>query len=86
MSLQGLIAAAVVLACGLYAVWTLMPAALRRPLAAGLLRWPGLQGRAWLRQAAQAKAAGCGCEGCDAAARPAPGAPQRMIVMRRKAR
>ena len=63
--LQSLIVVALVLGSVCYAGWTLMPAALRRSLAASMLNWP-LPERiaAKLRRAAQA-ASGCGCDGCD---------------------
>jgi len=82
--MQTLVVALIVVVSFGYAGWTLMPAALRRPLATRLLTWPGLRQRAWLLRAAK-PASGCGCDGCDAGA-PAPGQPQRIMIVRRKAR
>lgn len=65
MTSQNLIVFAVVLACGVYALWTLMPAAARRFLAARLLRLPlGPSWKAVFRRAASAPL-GCDCSGCD---------------------
>ncbi|MCA6218275.1 hypothetical protein KGA65_17205 [Ideonella sp. B7] len=64
--LQHVIVALIVLGAGLYASWTLLPAALRRPLARRLLRVAPNAG--WLRKAARS-AGGCGggdgCCGCS---------------------
>lgn len=67
MALQNLVVWMVVLASSIYAVWALMPSALRRVVAKRLLRLPNL---AWLRtplQQAAAGKAGCDCSGCDKA-------------------
>src|SRR6218665_850834 len=40
MALQTLVVALLVAGCTVYAVWTLMPAALRRRAASAMLRWP----------------------------------------------
>jgi hypothetical protein len=68
MDIQSLVVLVLVPACFLYAVWVLMPAALRRRLAAWLLgfRWPGPIARLLGRQATGS--AGCRCGGCDQAA------------------
>ncbi|TDP71142.1 hypothetical protein [Roseateles toxinivorans] len=67
MSVQWMVVALLVPACGLYAAWTLMPAAARRALALLLLRIkPDGVGSAALRKAAMPGSA-CGCSGCDRA-------------------
>lgn len=76
--MQDFLVALIVLACTLYAVWTLMPSSVRRPLAMRLVRWPWPQTLArHLQRAALAKT-GCGCDGCDA--KPAT---QRIQIHRR---
>ena len=64
---QNLIAALIVGACAVYALWKLMPSAARRGLATAALRLPV---PAWLaaplHRATQASA-GCACDGCDRA-------------------
>jgi len=68
MDLQTTLVALVVAGCLVYAVWVLMPAVARRPVARTLLRLPlpavlrGAVGRA-----AQGSN-GCGCDGCDSPA------------------
>ncbi|MDP3822558.1 MAG: hypothetical protein Q8R33_13880 [Burkholderiales bacterium] len=64
--MQTLIVAALVGACSVYTLWTLMPSGARRALALALLRSPHLPRRieVHLQRAAQA-ASGCGCDGCD---------------------
>ena len=73
--MQGLIVALVVVACTVYAVWTLMPGAARRSLAGSMLKIVLLNGRqiggesrltVKLRRAARASS-GCACDGCDRA-------------------
>ena len=64
--IQNLVVALIVAFCTGYAVWTLMPSALRRASARGLQRWPWPQAlSARLRRAAQ-QPTGCACDGCDA--------------------
>jgi hypothetical protein len=69
--MQELIVALIVAACSVYAVWVLMPSALRRALALRVQHWPWpafLAGR--VRRAALAPT-GCGCDaGCGAKAAP----------------
>ena len=71
MLLQSVLVALLVTLCSVYAVWTLMPAGLRRAFATALLALPlkfpaGFAAR--LQQAAQA-VSGCGaCGSCDRAA------------------
>jgi hypothetical protein len=92
VSLQTLIVAGIVSACGLYSVWSLMPSAWRMRLATGLLA--RLQGHptwqpAWLRRAAKAPggcASGGGCSGCDSGSAPKPGQPQVIRIQRGMAR
>lgn len=64
--MQHLIVTCIVLSCGVYAMWVLMPAALRRFLAVRLQHLP--LGEAWLTrmQRAAKPASGCDCSGCDA--------------------
>ncbi|MFO1264474.1 MAG: hypothetical protein U1E84_14245 [Rhodoferax sp.] len=64
--MQHLIVYCIVLACGAYALWVLMPSALRRILAARLVRLP--LGSVWRQRMQQAAkpASGCDCSGCDA--------------------
>jgi hypothetical protein len=81
--MQELIVALIVAACAGYAVWALMPSALRRAVAQRLLHraWPQPIARR-LRRAALAPT-GCGCDaGCDAKA-PKPSAPQPIHIHRR---
>ena len=66
--MQVLIVTVVVLACCVYSSWTLMPTALRRPLAGVLMRNRWLARWAPVQRAAQPASAGCGCDGCDKAA------------------
>jgi ferrous iron transport protein B len=78
MSLQSLLVAVIVLACSGYAAWTLMPSALRRPLARSLLKLSTLPESVArvLRKAAQPAGACGGCDSCgDSAATPAPSSP-----------
>jgi hypothetical protein len=63
--MQDLLVALIVAACTGYAVWVLMPSALRRAIAQRVQHWPwpsAISRR--LRRAAQAPT-GCGCDGCD---------------------
>jgi|GEM_PF-602899 len=65
--LQSGTVALLVSGCSAYAVWSLMPAVMRRSAAAKLLRLPlpvALAAR--LRKHAEA-VSGCGCNGCDRA-------------------
>jgi hypothetical protein len=64
--MQHLIVICIVLASGVYALWALMPSALRRVLAQRLARLP--LGTAWQArmQGAAKPASGCDCSGCDA--------------------
>jgi len=77
MHAQSIVVALLVIGCGAYAAWSLMPAAARRALAGALAnvtaRWPlpaGVTNR--INAAANRTAGGCG--GCDSCA-PSPGAP-----------
>ncbi|WP_430421344.1 hypothetical protein [Methylibium petroleiphilum] len=74
--MQQLVVGLLVVLCSAYALWSLMPVALRRPLAAWLLRAPGLGHAGPLAGVLRRAAAGpnaCGCDGCDAK----PAAPAR---------
>jgi len=64
--MQNLIVALIVCACTGYAVWVLMPSALRRTVAHQALRWPWPQAIATRLQKAAKVSGGCGCDGCDA--------------------
>ncbi len=67
MNFQSLAVVLVVALSFAYAIWTLMPQALRAALARGLL---GLRAPVFVRQRLLAVAnasAGCGCSGCDKA-------------------
>ena len=70
--MQTLIVAVIVLACCGYSAWTLMPAALRRPVARLLSRNRWLARRVALQRAAKAADSGCACDGCDKGPRAAP--------------
>ena len=73
MNLQSLIVAVLVALSFAYAAWSLMPQALRAPVARALLRLPL---PSFVRQrvlAASCASAGCGCSGCDKASAAAPG-------------
>ena len=75
---QTVIAVVLVVACAVYATWTLLPAAARRAVALALLerRLPEFAARFFRRHAAAAS--GCGCDGCDrnvASPPPATGKP-----------
>lgn len=79
MVVQALIVATLVGCCFAYAVWTLLPAAARRPLASSLLRLP-LPHRLVenLRQAAQ-NSTPCNCAGCEHAPSKAPSLVQPLL-------
>lgn len=65
MTAQHLIVFSIVVACGAYALWTLMPAAARRFVAQSLLRVPLAPSlKIGLQKAASARS-GCDCSGCD---------------------
>ena len=81
--MQTLIVALLVLACSVYAVWTLMPSAARRALATVLLRWPLPAAIASRLRRAAAAAPGCGCDGCDHVPAKKPAATQVMTFHRR---
>jgi hypothetical protein len=63
MALQQLVVMMLVLACGTYAAWTLMPAGGRRAIAKRLLKWP-LPSRLQQPLLKAMKPAGA-CGGCD---------------------
>ena len=63
--MQTLIASLIVVACSVYAAWTLMPAAARRTVATRLLELPLPRALAARMQRAATVASGCGCDGCD---------------------
>ena len=80
MLAQTLTVAALVAGCFVYAVWVLMPQALRRSVAMVLMRQPVLARWAPLRRAAAKPDGGCGCDGCDKAAKPAGGAEGIAVI------
>ena len=65
VSAQWLVVALVVVASTVYATWTLMPATLRRQLAAALLKLPLPAAVASRLRAVATSASSCGCSGCD---------------------
>ena len=65
MNVQWAAVAVIVVVSAGYAAWTLMPAALRRALAAASLRLPLPRAVAGRMQAHAERAGGCGCSGCD---------------------
>lgn len=68
MLMQSLVVAVIVIACVIYASWTLMPKAARERVASVLLQRPLPDALAeFLRKQATA-ASGCACDGCDKAA------------------
>lgn len=74
--MQHLVVGLLVALCSVYALWSLMPVVLRRPLAGWLLRVPGVGQGGPLASVLRRAAAGpnaCGCDGCDAQ----PAAPAR---------
>lgn len=67
--MQHLVVGLLVALCSVYALWSLMPTAFRRPLAGWLLRVPGIGQGGPLAGVLRRAAAGpnaCGCDGCDA--------------------
>jgi hypothetical protein len=86
MNLQDWIVVLLVAGSFVYALWRLMPQALRRKLAVSLLSWRLPQGlRGYLQKAAQNSGA-CGCSACDAPTpKPVP-AEQVMVFHPRKRR
>ena len=71
---QWLVVALVVVASTVYATWTLMPATLRRQLAAALLKLPLPAAVASRLRAVATSASSCGCSGCDRNPLPRTGA------------
>jgi hypothetical protein len=83
--MQTLIVALIVLACSGYALWTLMPASLRRSLALKLLKlsWPESFERVF-RKATQPAGACGGCDSCgDSAAKPRSKGAHKITFHRR---
>ena len=64
-ALQWLVVGAVVAGSIVYASWTLMPAALRRTVAAAALKLPLPDALARRLRAHASAAASCGCSGCE---------------------
>jgi hypothetical protein len=73
MALQQLVVMMLVLGCGTYAAWTLMPAGGRRAIASRLLKWP-LPARLQQPLLKAMKPAGA-CGGCDSCGDEKPAAP-----------
>jgi hypothetical protein len=65
MNAQSIVVGVVVFASALYATWTLMPAALRRLLAAAALALPLPAAIAARMRRHASDAASSGCSGCD---------------------
>jgi len=83
--MQSLVVALIVMACSLYAAWTLMPSALRRTLALWMLKLalPEWLARPFRRAAGPAGACG-GCDSCgDTASKPAATGAQKVTFHRR---
>ncbi|MBS0320192.1 MAG: hypothetical protein JSR18_06590 [Proteobacteria bacterium] len=80
MDVQAFVVALAVAASVAYAAVTLAPRALRRRVAAWLLRVPLLAGNATLTRAAAGGGSACGCDGCDAGAAGAPKAPASQVI------
>jgi hypothetical protein len=80
MLVQTLLVALLVAACALYALWALLPAGVRRPIARALLRlhWP--EPLAARLQRHTVEPSGCGCDGCDQAAKPTRPAPAEQAI------
>jgi len=65
MTLQHLIVFVLVTGCGVYALWALLPVAMRRVIAKQLAQLPlGSRWKARFQKAASATS-GCDCSGCD---------------------
>jgi hypothetical protein len=90
MTLQWTVVAVVVVVSAISAAWTLMPAALRRVLAAALLRLPLPRAVAARLRRQLATASSRGCSGCDrnslaeAGTSAAPAPPVRPITLHRR--
>ena len=83
--MQTMIVALIVLACGAYAAWTLMPQAARRAIGAQLLKLPLPPMLARLFVKASAPAGGCGgCGGCSDTPASPPG--EKIIRVHRQPR
>jgi len=77
MNMQGVIVGLIVIACSAYALWTLMPAAVRRGLSTRLLKLPLPDAIARpFRQAVQPTS---GCGGCDNCGDTTPATPKSSI-------
>jgi hypothetical protein len=79
--MQSLFVAVLVVACFVYALWTLAPKRPRSQLAVALLKVPLLAALQKPLNAAARLQGGCGCNGCDRAASPAKTKP--VIFMRK---
>ena len=80
MDAQNLVVFCVVLACSVYALWVLMPSAVRRWLAVRLVRLPLGAALYAVFQRAAKPTTGCDCSGCDATVDHRPlHAPRRVI-------
>ena len=84
MLAQSLVVALIVLACTVYAAWTLMPAAARRAMAAAMLKLslPDVLARPF-RQATQSGSGCGGCDSCGDAGAKSPTAVQTVTIHRR---
>ncbi len=78
MMIQSTIVALLVFACGVYALWTLMPAVARRALALRMLALP--LPTPFTRSLQKATRSSGGCGGCDSCAgAPAAADPTRKV-------
>jgi len=88
--MQTVVVALIVLACSVYAVWSLLPAAARRGIARNALKLPLPARAASFMQRHASAASGCGCDGCDhapsAGAKRAAAAGPRPITFHRPTR
>jgi hypothetical protein len=81
--MQNLLVALIVIGCTGYAVWVLIPGALRRAAAQQALKWPWPAPIAARLQKAAKVSGGCGCDGCDAKPpKPAADAAQPIRIHR----
>ena len=83
MAAQNLVVALLVLACTVYAAWTLMPAGARRAMAAWVLKWslPEVMQRPFQKAMKPAGACG-GCDNCGDAKPAAKSAVQPITFHR----
>ena len=69
MLAQSLVVALIVIACAVYAAWTLMGGAARRSVATALLKLPLPDALAAMMRKHSVATSGCSCLGCDLGAK-----------------